>query len=168
LRLEIANGALDSLTRFSLGTAMLCAGDRVPRAGGEVTNWNTHSDELPVFLGRKQSQNTHASGDWSCPRLERRSEHRLLLRAFQEEANPVERCDGVLLLCRHRRDEKEEHASHRAENDSHLSLPGFHLDLYPNQQRIEKAPHDRDNNLRLHEEIVALSIYQLNRPAHVL
>ena len=124
MRLEIVKGALDSLTRFSFGAAMLCAGDRVRHARGEVTNWNPHADELSVSLGRKQSQNPQASGGRSCPRLEQGSgERRLLLRAFQDEPHAAERCDRIWLLCPGRRHEKKEHAGRCTDNDSHQRGP---------------------------------------------
>jgi len=90
-RLEIPKGSLDSLARFSFGTAMLCAGYGVRSARGKVTDGNDHAYELPVCSGRKQRQNTKTSWDWSCPRLERgNGERRLLLQAFQGEPHSVE------------------------------------------------------------------------------
>ena len=90
-RLEIPKGSLDSLTRFSFGTAMLRAGYGVRSARGKVTDGNGDAYDLPVCLGRKQSQNTKASRGWRCPRLERgNGESWLLLQACQGEPHSVE------------------------------------------------------------------------------
>jgi len=65
--LEILKGALDSLGRFSFGTAMACAGHGSRSASGKVTNWNGHTYEPAVRLRWKQGQNAETSWGWIHP-----------------------------------------------------------------------------------------------------